>query len=414
MLAPQPTTQPTHALADDASGALLGQPVLAGHDGRAVDEPRARVGERAPRASVDCVATKARSNGAVRLGEACSSGARAARLRPLAAVELAHAIAVVRERRGDLGIADDRRDVGAGARQRRRQHAADSAATDDRDSHGPESSEAAPANQYRHRCKRGKTAHHADAMVTGDRIGRVVGLLADAVGGIHHDIGGNGGGGGGRRRLARHVARSRRHRRRRHRLQRRLRHQLDVRPAADRHAVPQSHPRQRRLQGRRRLRPRRQRQRPRRQLQRRRRRGLLVRARRRRELLPRAPRPPRRRRLHRRSRHLRQPASSAPGARASARSALRPETCDKLDNDCNGCADDGLCCNAAIDCPAPGDPRIAPQPPYTDVALKGELFFPGAATSWSWKIVGGPCDQLFATRRRRARQRRASRSPAPT
>jgi len=73
------------------------------------------------------------------------------------------------------------------------------------------------------------------------------------------------------------------------------------------------------------------------------------------------------------------------------------EKCDKLDNDCNGCDDDGLCCSPGIDCPAPGDPRIAPQPPYTDVALKGELFFPGAATSWSWKIVGGPCDQLFLT-----------------
>ncbi|HEY2749231.1 MAG TPA: hypothetical protein VGL86_31655 [Polyangia bacterium] len=73
----------------------------------------------------------------------------------------------------------------------------------------------------------------------------------------------------------------------------------------------------------------------------------------------------------------------------------QPETCDKLDNDCNGCADDGLCCNAAIDCPAPGDPRIAPKPPYTDVPLSGELFFPGAATSWKWTIVGGPCDQLF-------------------
>ena len=72
-----------------------------------------------------------------------------------------------------------------------------------------------------------------------------------------------------------------------------------------------------------------------------------------------------------------------------------PEKCDRLDNDCNGCADDGLCCNAGIDCPAQGDPRIAPQPPYTDVPLKGELFFPGPATSWSWQIVGGPCDQLF-------------------
>jgi hypothetical protein len=71
------------------------------------------------------------------------------------------------------------------------------------------------------------------------------------------------------------------------------------------------------------------------------------------------------------------------------------EICDKLDNDCNGCADDGLCCDAAINCPAPGDPRIAPQPPYVDVALKGELFFTAAATSWSWTIVGGPCDRMF-------------------
>ena len=72
-----------------------------------------------------------------------------------------------------------------------------------------------------------------------------------------------------------------------------------------------------------------------------------------------------------------------------------PEKCDQLDNDCNGCVDDGLCCNGVVACPAPGDPRIAPQPPYTDVQLKGELFFPGDATSWNWKIVGGPCDQLF-------------------
>jgi hypothetical protein len=73
------------------------------------------------------------------------------------------------------------------------------------------------------------------------------------------------------------------------------------------------------------------------------------------------------------------------------------ETCDKLDNDCNGCADDGLCCGSVLDCPGPGDPRIAPAPPYTDVPLKGELFFTGAAASWSWTVVGGPCDQLFST-----------------
>jgi hypothetical protein len=72
------------------------------------------------------------------------------------------------------------------------------------------------------------------------------------------------------------------------------------------------------------------------------------------------------------------------------------ESCDKLDNDCNGCVDDGLCCSAAIDCPAPGDARIKPVAPFTDLPLKGELFYPGAAKSFTWKIVGGPCDQLFA------------------
>jgi hypothetical protein len=74
-----------------------------------------------------------------------------------------------------------------------------------------------------------------------------------------------------------------------------------------------------------------------------------------------------------------------------------PEICDKLDNDCNGCVDDGLCCSSALDCPAPGDARIAPVAPYTDIPLKGELFYTGGAQSWSWKITGGPCDQLFAS-----------------
>ncbi len=73
------------------------------------------------------------------------------------------------------------------------------------------------------------------------------------------------------------------------------------------------------------------------------------------------------------------------------------ETCDRLDNDCNGCADDSLCCAAVLDCPGPGDPRIAPSQPYTDVPLLGGQFYSGQAQAWNWTIDGGPCDQLFKT-----------------
>jgi hypothetical protein len=75
-----------------------------------------------------------------------------------------------------------------------------------------------------------------------------------------------------------------------------------------------------------------------------------------------------------------------------------PEVCNKLDDDCDGCVDDGLCCGGiGIECPAPGDPRIAPVGPFTDLALKGELFFPMGGVTWTWTVSGGPCDQLFAS-----------------
>ena len=86
---------------------------------------------------VDCVATKARSNGASRLG-GVQERRVAERHRALAAVELADAVAVDAQRLGDRRVADDRRDVGAGARERRREDAADTAATNDCDAHGPE------------------------------------------------------------------------------------------------------------------------------------------------------------------------------------------------------------------------------------------------------------------------------------
>jgi hypothetical protein len=73
------------------------------------------------------------------------------------------------------------------------------------------------------------------------------------------------------------------------------------------------------------------------------------------------------------------------------------ETCDTQDNNCNGCADDHPdCCSVEIACPGPGDlPEAAP---FTDYVIDGTMFYGGAAQSWSWTVVGGPCDQLlFAT-----------------
>jgi hypothetical protein len=70
------------------------------------------------------------------------------------------------------------------------------------------------------------------------------------------------------------------------------------------------------------------------------------------------------------------------------------EACDTLDNDCNGCADDNpACCQVDLDCPGPGD--MPDGQPFVDYVIDGTLFYPGAAISWTWTVVGGPCDQLL-------------------
>jgi hypothetical protein len=70
------------------------------------------------------------------------------------------------------------------------------------------------------------------------------------------------------------------------------------------------------------------------------------------------------------------------------------ERCDSLDNDCNGCVDDDpMCCETALNCPGPGDlPEAAP---YADYVINGAQFYNGAVQTWSWTVVGGPCDQLL-------------------
>lgn len=75
----------------------------------------------------------------------------------------------------------------------------------------------------------------------------------------------------------------------------------------------------------------------------------------------------------------------------------RPEICDNLDNNCDGRADDDLCCRPDGTCPGPGDPRIPTGGPFRDYTLRGADFLRGAMT-YRWRVIGGPCDQLlFAT-----------------
>jgi hypothetical protein len=69
------------------------------------------------------------------------------------------------------------------------------------------------------------------------------------------------------------------------------------------------------------------------------------------------------------------------------------EVCDALDNDCDGCIDDGLCCIPDITCPDPT--QIPEAQPFTPYPLNGNLWYSGPATSWTWDVTGGPCDAVL-------------------
>lgn len=68
-----------------------------------------------------------------------------------------------------------------------------------------------------------------------------------------------------------------------------------------------------------------------------------------------------------------------------------PTVCDGRDNLCDGCSAQHDC---PLDCPSPGDPRVAAGTPFAPYALHGAQFYPGLAMSWRWTISGGPCDTL--------------------
>jgi hypothetical protein len=69
----------------------------------------------------------------------------------------------------------------------------------------------------------------------------------------------------------------------------------------------------------------------------------------------------------------------------------QPSVCDGRDNLCDGCSAQHDC---PLDCPSPGDPRVADGTPFADYPLHGAQFYPGLARSWRWTISGGPCDTL--------------------
>jgi hypothetical protein len=72
------------------------------------------------------------------------------------------------------------------------------------------------------------------------------------------------------------------------------------------------------------------------------------------------------------------------------------ETCDGLDNNCNGCVDDAPGCGTiALACPSPGS--LPDGAPFENYVIDGAGFFGGTVDAWAWDVTGGPCDQLFAT-----------------
>lgn len=72
----------------------------------------------------------------------------------------------------------------------------------------------------------------------------------------------------------------------------------------------------------------------------------------------------------------------------------RTETCDGLDNDCDGCVDERLDCRNEGLCPSPDDPRVSEGSPLSPYRLDGRDFYFGEALSWRWRVQGGICDEL--------------------
>ena len=74
------------------------------------------------------------------------------------------------------------------------------------------------------------------------------------------------------------------------------------------------------------------------------------------------------------------------------------DECASADDDCNGCIDDGLCCNPPVNCSY----DIGTALPFTDKIIDGNqiydtshLFNDAATANWEWTLTKGPCDVVL-------------------
>jgi len=76
------------------------------------------------------------------------------------------------------------------------------------------------------------------------------------------------------------------------------------------------------------------------------------------------------------------------------------DVCDKADNNCNGCVDEGLCCEPPIDCSF----DIGTAKPFNDKLIDGTQIYDSGhqfndadTATWEWTLTKGPCDIVLGT-----------------
>ena len=72
----------------------------------------------------------------------------------------------------------------------------------------------------------------------------------------------------------------------------------------------------------------------------------------------------------------------------------KKDLCDNADNNCNGCADEGLCCSPKINC----NYKIENALPFVDKIIDGTKiyeYYDSDKVTWEWTMSKGPCDTVL-------------------